>query len=168
MAYHHHFKLADDLVLHLDSVFAGLRDPFLESRYTGFVAVSAVTVLELSLKTIFLEFAAAKHKVLDAFCRSFFERINGRISFENINKDYLPRFGDKYRDRFKKKLDRREELELRTAGTSMKSYYGNLIVWRNNFAHEGTLPATATYRDVKIAYGYGKDIMQLLSESMRR
>ncbi len=48
MAYHDHFKLADDMISHLDSVIGGITDSFVTSRYVGFVAVAAVTVYELA------------------------------------------------------------------------------------------------------------------------
>src|SRR5688572_17928151 len=99
--YSDHYKLADDLIAHLDSVLVGINDPFISSRYTGFVAVCSVTVLELALKSILCDFAAAKHKVLGTFCAKHFERINGRISLDTIDGDYLQRFGVKYRTRFK-------------------------------------------------------------------
>jgi hypothetical protein len=44
MSHGDHFKLTDDLVAHLNPVVGALIDPFLASRYTGFVSVAAVTV----------------------------------------------------------------------------------------------------------------------------
>ena len=55
MAYQDHFKLADDMISHLDSVVGGITDSFVTSRYVGFVAVAAVTVYELAIKEIFYE-----------------------------------------------------------------------------------------------------------------
>ncbi len=168
MAYTDHFKLTDDLIQHLDSILVGLSDPFIESRYTGFLAVSAVTVLELSMKTIFRDFASAKHKVLGTFCEKYFDRINGRIGLDLIKGDYLPRFGLKYQVRFKQRLDKLERQRLRASGSSVKASYGNLITWRHGFAHEGTIPVNATYPEVKRAYGCGKDVMNCLAGCMRR
>jgi hypothetical protein len=168
MPYSDHFKLADDLIQHLDPILAGLNDPFIESRYTGFLAVSSVTVLELAMKTIFCEFAAAKHKVLANFCAQYFDKINGRIGLDPIRTDYLVKFGVKYQQRFLKSLARVEKQFLNSHGYSVKALYGNLITWRNAFAHEGMTPANASYNEVKRAYGCGKEIMHCLSTSMRR
>jgi hypothetical protein len=168
MAYFDHFKLTDDLILHLDQVLAALRDPFIESRYTGFLAVSGVTVLELALKTIFCDFADAKHPVLGNFCSQYFERINGRIGLKPIKDDYLAKFGSKYQTRFESRIYKLERQSLRTAGTSIKSSYGNLITWRNSFAHEGIVPANASYQEVKRAYDCGKQVMHCLAGCMRR
>ena len=48
------------LVAHLDSVIGGVSDPFISSRYVGFVAVVGTTVFELAIKEIFLEFSIKK------------------------------------------------------------------------------------------------------------
>jgi hypothetical protein len=168
MPYSDHFRLADELIQHLDPILAGLNDPFIESRYTGFLAVNSVTVLELAMKTIFCEFSSAKHKVLANFCAQYFERINGRIGLDPIRQDYLLKFGIKYQQRFKKKLDRVEQQFLRLHGYSVKASYGNLITWRNAFAHEGITPPNASYEEVKRAYGCGKEIMSCLAICMRR
>lgn len=168
MSYIDHFKLTDDLILHLDPVLAALNDPFIESRYTGFLAVSAVTVLELALKSVFCDFADAKHPVLGTFCAQYFERLNGRIGLDVIRRDYLPRFGTKYLKRFETRIERLERQQLLAARGSVKSSYCNLVTWRNEFAHKGTVPANATYGEVKRAYQCGKDVLHCLASCMRR
>ena len=168
MPHSDHFKLTDDLIRHLDPILVGVRDPFIESRYTGFLAVCSVTVLELSLKTIFIEFADAKHTVLGSFCAEYFDRINGRISLDVIQKDYLKKFGEKYQKRFQKRLQALEKQRLAKSRESVRSSYGNLITWRNEFAHGGTVPANASYLEVKRAYDCGKAIMNCLAGCMTR
>lgn len=168
MAYTDHFKLTDGLVQHLDPILAALNDPFIESRYTGFLAVSSVTVLELAMKTIFCDFASNKHKVLGNFCAQYFDRINGRITLDLIKKDYLQKFGPKYEQRFMQRLEKLEKQHLIAAGASMKASYGNLLTWRNGFAHEGTVPANASYAEVKRAYDCGKNVMHCLASCMNR
>jgi hypothetical protein len=168
MPYSDHFRLTDDLIQHLDPILAGLNDPFIESRYTGFLAVSSVAVLELAMKTIFLDFANAKHKVLANFCGQFFERINGRIGLKTIKDDYVTKFGSKYEARFSKALEKLERQELNTNRVSVKASYGNLLTWRNAFAHEGNVSANASYAEVKRAFGCGKQVMDCLASCMRR
>jgi hypothetical protein len=166
--YSDHFRLADDLIAHLDTVLAGINDPFIASRYTGFVAVASVTVLEMSLKSILCDFATAKHKVLGTFCGKHFERINGRIGLDAINHDYLPRFGVKYQARFSRALDHLERQHLRSDGSSVKSSYGNLVTWRNEFAHGASVPQNASYDEVKRAFQCGKLLMDCLAGCMKR
>ena len=166
--YSDHFKLADDLIDHLDSVLTGVQDPFIASRYAGFVAICSVTVLEMALKAIFCDFAAAKHKVLGTFCERHFERINGRIGLDVIIGEYLPRFGAKYQTRFKRALDQLEMQQLKSAGSSVKQAYRNLLTWRNGFSHGGNVPQNATYEEVKSAYARGKTVMDCLAACMRR
>jgi hypothetical protein len=166
--YTDHFRLTDDLIAHLDVVFGALKDPFIESRYTGFLAVSAVTVYELAIKTIFSEFSERKHKVLGNFSNAHFEKLNGRIKIDALKGDHVKRYGDKYVTRFKNKLDKREKVFLKAHGASACASYGNVITWRHSFAHTGIIPTTATYLEVKTAYQHGKEIIHCLAESMRR
>jgi hypothetical protein len=166
--YSDHFKLADDLIDHLDSVLVGMHDPFIASRYAGFVAVCSVTVLEMALKAILCDFAEAKHKVLGTFCAKHFERINGRIGLDTIVGEYLPRFGTKYQSKFQRALEKLEIEQLRTTGGSVKQSYRNLLTWRNGFSHGGNVPQNATYHEVKLAYVRGKTVMDCLASCMRR
>jgi len=108
MTYTDRFKLADDLISHLTPVVAGIVDPFIASRYTGFVAITAVTVCELAVKDILCNFGESKHAVLGNFTRSYFERINGRIKYKVLHSEYVSRFGDKYVRRFRKAVEKRE------------------------------------------------------------
>jgi hypothetical protein len=168
MPYTDHFRLTDDLITHLDPIVAGLADPFIQSRYTGFLAISSVTVLELAMKSIFCNFAENKHKVLGNFCANYFSRVNGKIGFKIIEEEYTRKFGDKYSTRFTKQLDSLDITELAVRGYSIKSAYGNLITWRNCFAHQGFLPANASYGEVKQGYECGKTIMSCLAGCMVR
>jgi hypothetical protein len=166
--YSDHFRLVDDLVDHLNTVIPGIVDPFIVSRYSGFVAVAAVTVFELAIKDIFCDFGARKHQILGAFTRKFFDRINGRIKYETIHRDYVSKFGDKYVKRFKGKMNKAEKEYFNVCRKSIFASYNNLIVWRNSFAHEGQMPTQATYAEVVDAYSTGKKLVECLAVSMRR
>lgn len=168
MTYLDHFQLADDYIVHLDTVMDSIADPFIKSRYTGFLAVSAVTVYELAIKTIFVEFAEKKHKVLGNFTNAYFERINGRIRTRDLKNKYIVKFGDKYLKKFNIKLEKKERDVLRREGSSVKASYGNIITWRNKFAHEGKIPSTPTYEEVRKSYMTGKHVIECLAESMNR
>jgi hypothetical protein len=168
MAYTDHFRLADDVITHLDTVIGGITDPFLASQYVGFVAVASVTVYELAIKEIFISFGQKKHKVLGDFTRTYFDRINGRIKTKTITEEYVNCFGNKYVQRFKKKLSETENNGLRNLGISILSSYANVITWRNQYAHEGQIPSTATYSEMKKSYNAGKEVIRCLAETMRR
>ena len=168
MPYYDHFTLADDVISHLDSIMSSISDPFIQSRYVGFVAVTATTVYELAIKDIFCEFGEKKHKVLGSFIRSYFDRINGKIKIDSIRNEYVKRFGDKYVEKFKEKLDRSEQHWLRTKKVSIKSSYNNIIEWRNEFAHAGKIPSTVTYNEITQSYIIGKEVIKCLAESMHR
>ena len=168
MSYKHHFKLADDVIVHLDTVVGSIVDPFIQSRYVGFVAIAATTVYELAIKDIFINFGMKKHKVLGTFTHSHFDRINGRIKTRVIKREYIPRFGEKYLKRFKRKLKDAERISLRNDGISILSSYNNVIAWRNEFTHEGKVPSTVTYDEIKKAYEAGKMVLDCLSKTMNR
>ena len=168
MAHEDHFKLADELIAHLTPGVAGISDPFLASRYTGFVAVAAVTVYELAIKEILCTFGEFEDVVLGNFTRSYFDRINGRIKYKVLHERYVASFGDKYTQRFKKRVVKRETEILRARRKSMLTSYDNIITWRHQFAHEGQVPTSATYAEAVEAYEIGRELIECLASSMRR
>ena len=168
MAYTDHFRHADEVIAHLDTIVPLLPDPLLQTKYAGFVTVAAVTVYELAIKEIFCEFGRRKHKILGVFSESYFKRINGRVTLDDIRRDYCQRYGDNYAAKFKKQLDATSATHLAAHRRDVKSAYSNLIVWRNSFAHEGRVPVTVTYREVVEAYQDGKQVIHSLASSMVR
>jgi RiboL-PSP-HEPN len=166
MSYQDHFRLADDFLTHVDKTIGTLSDPFLRSRYTGFVAVSAVTVFELSMKAIFAEFSTRTHEVLANFTGAFFEKVNGRVALSELRGNYLKKFGVAYREKFDKRLDEIDLAALKTEGKSVKAAYSNLVTWRNEFAHDGRVPENPTYEEVKASYQLGKRVIDCLAEVM--
>lgn len=168
MSYTDHFKHADDIIAHLNGVIPTVTDPLLTAKYVGFVSVAAVTVYELAIKDIFIDFANNKHKILGNFTETFFDKINGRIKIAVIKDDYIKKFGTKYLDKFQKNLVKRSTAYLNTNRRDIKSSYSNLITWRNDFAHEGRINGTTTYSEAVQAYEDGKEVIHCLAMSMKR
>ena len=168
MAYQDRFSLADQYINHIDTSIANVIDPYIASRYIGFVAVSAVTAYEQAIRDIFVQFSENKHAVFGEFARSHFDRINGRISSSDITRTHLPKFGNKYVKRFQKKRVSKEKQYLTESRVSISQSYNNIISWRNQFAHQGTLPNTATFAEVRNSYERGKQIIHCLAETMVR
>lgn len=168
MPYTDHFEHANSVVTHLNGIVPNITDPLLRAKYLGFVSVVAVTVYELAIKTIFIEFAKRKHKVFGNFTESYFDRINGRIKIKIIKDEYVKRFGTKYLSRFQKYLDTKTNEYFQTHHRDIKNSYTNLITWRNDFAHEGRINTTATYNEVVQAYEDGKEVIHCLAASMKR
>lgn len=167
MTYTNHFQHADDIVAHLNTVVPALQDPLLQAKYVGFVAVAAVTVYELAIKEIFQEFGTKKHKVLGTFVESHFARINGRIKLKVIKDDYVEKFGDKYKKRFVRNLDKDFAEFMSRNKRDILNSYTNLIIWRNEFAHEGRFNTNATYDEAIQSYEDGKEVIHCLARSMR-
>lgn len=168
MSYVANFQHADDIIVHLNEVLPGLTDPLLSAKYVGFVSVAAVSVYEVAIKEIFINFATNKHQILGTFTESFFNRINGKVGIDSIKNDYIKRFGSKYLSRFEKKLAAASNERLQTHRRDIKNSYANLITWRNDFAHTGRINATSTYAEVVQAYEDGKEVIRCLAETMVR
>jgi len=168
MAYTDHYNITDDIITHLNTVVPGITDPFLTSRYTGLVAISAVTVYELAIKEIFIDFAQKKHNVFGTFTEGHFNRINGRIKNKDIKDDYIKKFGEKYLRRYTRKLNEVETRILTVQRVSLKNSYANLLNWRNEFAHGGNMPTHATFNEVVSSYQLGKELIKCIAESMQR
>lgn len=167
MSYTKQFAHADDIVNHLNTVVPALNDPLLEAKYVGFVAIAAITVYELAIRDVFVEFSSKKHKVFGTFTEAYFGRINGRIRMGEI-RDNIKRFGDKYLKRFNRKMDATSNKYLKVNKRDLVTSYSNLITWRHDFAHQGTIKTNATYSEVIQAYEDGKEVIRCLAESMNR
>lgn len=163
-----YFVDADLYVKHLSENPSVTADAFIASRHVGFVAVSAVTVYEIALKQIFMEFGSRKHVVLGNFTKARFDRINGRIAYKVIWDEYLRMFGDKYVNRFKSRMKKADAESLVHRGKSIISCYGNIVIWRNSFAHEGRIPNNVTLSEVIDSYQEGKNVLRCLAGCMVR
>ena len=168
MDFEDRFKLADEYLDHVDTMMASIDDEFIKTRYFGFVAVSAVTAYELAIKDIIYTFCDLKHRALGQLARSRFEKLNGQIKIADIRDRHVSCFGSKYKKRFIKELEMAEAEALEGRTGSIKSSYGNLIVWRHNFVHEGEWPSTATYTDIRRSYMHGKSLIRCIDRAMVR
>lgn len=167
MPYANHFRLTDDLILHLNGVVASIADPFIATRYVGFVAIAGTTVYELAIRDIFVEFSEKQHEIFGQFVNKSFEKLNGRIRTSEIRGYYLPRFGDKYVKRYNRIEKWIERSVLRKRGVSVLAAYNNLIEWRNQFAHQGNIPSTPSYTEVVDTYEVGKAVIHCLARTMQ-
>jgi hypothetical protein len=163
-----HFKHADDVIAHLAGLMPNISDPLLEAKYVGFAAVAAVTVYEVAIKNAFFDFAKRKHSILEVFAKAHFERLNGRIKVKMIVEDYLPRFGSKYVERFKRDLSKTNAVYLRQHHRDINSSFSNVITWRNEFAHQGGISSNVTFKEVAAAFEDGKEVVYCIQRSLRR
>lgn len=166
MSYKSHFSHADEVISHLNSILPSVNDPYLKAKYVGFVSVAAVTVYELAIKSIFLDFSKKENKILNCFTERYFERINGRIKIKAIQDDYLTKFGDIYLNSFNSEIEVSKINFLRANKRDFQAAYKNLIEWRHQFAHQGTINITATFEEVVQAYEDGKFVIECLAKVM--
>lgn len=168
MAFEEYLRAVDDYISHTDIVVSQLQDPFIESRYVGFITVSAVTAYELALKEILIKFAKKKHKVFGNVIEGSYQRINGRVRLDDIKSRHIKQFGEKYLEKFNKKLEKQEAESLRNNNGSIKASYGNIVTWRDAFVHKGNVPTTVSYREAVGAFERSKDLIYIIAESMVR
>jgi hypothetical protein len=162
----HFFTNTDSVVAHLNQVVPTIADPVIQIKYAGFVAVSSVAVYEMAIKEILIDFAHSQHKLLGNFTEASLERLNGNIRIKTI-RERVGKFDATYEQSFAKKIEEENEVFLKTHKRSFISAYGNLIQWRNSFAHEGNITSNITYNDVIQAYEDGKQIIYCLREVMK-
>lgn len=167
MTYRKHFLLVDDISSHFDEA-VNSAEPFLQSRYVGFYAVASAAVLELALKEVIVDFGRHHHSLFGDYLVSRYERINGRISLEQIAAEHLKPFGKDFQQRFKKLLNRVDRLSIRRFGYSIKHSYEMLLTCRHKFAHEGGIPETTSYSDVKNGFDAGKIVMACLEKTLEK
>ncbi|MFA5941559.1 MAG: HEPN domain-containing protein [Sinimarinibacterium sp.] len=166
MAYADHFRLVDDVAVHFDGVVASV-DPFLQSRYVGFYAVAAAAVMELAVKEIMIEYAKAHHPLFGEYCRARYERINGRVGFDDLCKEHLKSFGSRPLKTFKRIVRFVDYWHLKHKGYSVKKAYENLLTCRHAFAHEGHVPEQTAYSDIKQSFESGKIMLACLAKALR-
>lgn len=165
MSYIDRFQSTDDLINHLVALVPTLPDEQIKSKYVGFLSASAVTVYELAIKDIFVEFAEKKAPAFGTFVEKYFDQINGRIKINDVKK-YIKSFGEKYSKKFENKIERKTKQLRRIYNNDIKAVYGNLITCRHSFIHENRI--TLTFNEVVEGYKMGKEIICILNETMKR
>ncbi len=166
MPYTDRFISTDSLIVHLQTFVGAIADPVIQSYYAGFLSVSAVTVYELAIKDIFTEFAQNKNRVFGNFVEKHFSRINGRIKLDALRGEHLPRFGDKYLNRFDRNLGEKERVAFSASHISITAVFTNLIICRHTYVHSG-MP-TLTINEVISNYNNGKEVIHCLNDVMKR
>ena len=167
MAYSDKFIPTDNLIARLNPTIIAVTDPDVKTSYAGFLSVSAITVYELAIKEIFINFSDKKNKVFGAVMEASFSKLNGRIKFSDLRGSHIKQFGQKYLDRFDQKIDKLELSSLSLAAPiSPKSQYGNLLECRHQFVHGGS--PTLSVNEVIQAYTNGKGIIHCLNATMIR
>lgn len=165
MPYRNRFGAVDLLIKQLLPFDQPGTDQMVLSSMAGIIAVEAVTAYELAIKDIFEEFAKKKNKVFGVFVKASYERINGRIKYNDI-KQSVKQFGDKYKNRLVAKMTLKTKEVLRKKGVDLVSKYDNLIEGRHQFVHKGGL--TLTLSEAVDNYEIGKYLIAVLDETMKR
>jgi len=166
MSYLERFIATDNLIAHLSPILSNLVDASIKANYAGFISVSAITVYELAIKDIFIDFSQKKNPVFGAFVTKHFTNINGKIKIGDLRGQHIKLFGDKYLQKFDKKLKIRESIILNRDRKSLHDCYENLITCRHKYVHGGN--TTLSFEEVIDNYQIGKEVIHTLHEAMYR
>lgn len=166
MSYQNRFVATDNLIAHLNPFVNSITDAAIKSDYAGFLSVSAVTVYELAIKDIFIDFAQKKNIVFGSSVEKHFAAINGKIKIEDLKGQHIKLFGMKYLDKFDAKLKMHEQIIFNLTRKNIRADYSNLIICRHKYVHGGT--PTLTYQEVLDSYQVGKEVVHSLFEAMKR
>lgn len=167
MAYQNRFIPVDLLIAQLLPLASqpGV-DPLVLSAMAGIVAVEAVTAYELAIKDIFEDFSVRKNKVFGCFVKSTYNRLNGRIKYQEIKDNMVKSYGDKYLQKFVSKKDLKSRVVFATEHVDLVQTYDSLILGRHTFVHSGNL--TMTLAEAIRYYTIGKQLILALDETMKR
>ena len=166
MAYTEHFQHADDVAAHLSQTITNKLDPLLVMKFMGFLSIAGVTVYELAIKDILIEFSRQKDEAFGNYVTSDMDRRNGRIKLGEVRQDWK-KFGKTYESRFNSDLRCTSDEYLRTKRQDIPTSYGNLITWRNEFAHAGRIKtAQTTFPEVVQSYEAGKQVIHCLNRTL--
>jgi len=168
MSYSRHFQAAKDYIDHTNAIVSSIQDPGVRQQYIGFISTSAVTAFELAIKEVLYVFAEKKHRVFGNFVENAYKSINGRITLKDLKNHHIPRFGQKYVNRFNRMLDQREREYLQAHGRSIKSSYGQILVCRHTFVHQGAVPPNVTYEEIVKSFEPGQTVVDTLAQTMVR
>ena len=165
MCLEENLALVDQYVAESDEYVRSIQDDFMKTRFTGFLSVNAVTIYELCIKSILVEFSHRKDPTFGFYIARQYERMNGRIRLADLV-DLAGKFGSSYKDRFKEILANCEQEKLESERASVRQAYTQLVDWRHEFAHKGSIPTNATYDEAKKNYCLGKEVIRSFGMAM--
>lgn len=163
MCYSDLFEISDAYIKHSELVVVHIADPIIISRYTGFAATNAVTMYELAVKRLLVQYCMSQHPLLGNVAENIFSRVNGKIKIDDIKKNFLSKIDHKLSLRFEEVIFEWESAILISTGKSIRNSYNNIIQWRHDFVHSGHPPLNATLKETIESYYAGKCIIECLS-----
>lgn len=152
------YQYPDDVIRHTRQIASTL-SPDLLQKYTGLVCLSSVCAFEQAVCNIWLSFCEKHNAAFGNYMSSKFSKINARIKIDDIVGDFLTPIGGNAKECFKSLIDQEEEILLKVDHFSLKVQYANLIMWRHEFVHQGSIPYTASFEDAAVSYQIGKSVI---------
>jgi len=157
MTYSDKFKAADELIECMRSILSK-EDPETQSKFAGALSVSAVTVYELAIKDILIEYATIRHEDFGYFITKYLKRLNGRIKLSDL-KSEIDNYGSSIKAKFETEINKVEESD-----SGIQSCYNNLILCRHSYVHRGQV--TLSMPECIEDFEKGKKIIRALYNAM--
>lgn len=158
MTYKQKFRATDELIGSMIKLMSTL-DQDTQSKFTGFFSVSAITVYELAIKEIIIDYAEHCHCDYGYFMGNHLSRLNGRIRIEDLKKG-VKNLGDRYENRFKNRLEKEKRNIYGKYEKDLCNSYNNLIQCRHSYVHAGNI--NLTFRECIDDYMIGKHVIKCL------
>lgn len=154
--FRHIRNLAKDIEKLLDG--ESIAEQRLSNEFAGMFAVTIAATYEGIVKETLIAYAATFHPKYKDHIEKDFDRLNAKISVDDL-RSYSLRFGlsewsgigiKKNSTTFHKTLGQTKAVVERRFRKDLLISYKNLFTWRNAYAHERS--TTATFRDVYEAH----------------
>lgn len=146
-------------------------DQILRNEIAGMFAVTIAATYEGIVRETVINYASQFHSKYREYVQNDFERLNARVSIDDL-KSYSLRFGlppfsgpsaKKNQTIFHEALEKKRELVEQRYRADLAQSYRNLFFWRNKYAHERA--PLATFSEVYNAHRVGQHVIRCFVKS---
>ncbi|MCA3563168.1 MAG: hypothetical protein IOC90_10630 [Methylocystis sp.] len=134
--------------------------------YVGTLSVVACAAFEKIVCDALVTFSKRKHHSFGNLMERQLDNFNARLKINQLQDDYLKKFGDRYQSNFKKYLEYEEKIYLKMNRNSLKAAYGNIIQCRHSFAHENVIPNNSSFSEMEESIPSGKIVMSVFVRAL--
>ncbi|MGE6741590.1 HEPN domain-containing protein [Allorhizobium pseudoryzae] len=170
-SFRHIRSLAKDIEGKLNGTSAS--DQRLLNEIAGMFAVTIAASYEGIVKETLVDYASKFHERYKFYIQKDFERLNARISVEDL-KSYSRRFGlaewtgkgaKRNSTIFHMMLQERQLKVEKRYRTDLLRSYENIFLWRNAYAHERT--TNATFSDVYNSHRVAQHVIRCFADAFK-
>lgn len=131
----------------------------------GLLVVAIAATYESCVKETLFAHANSHHAAFGGFTRRNYERLNSRIRLDDLS-GYCTLFDPAIKVRFKDRLRTRKTKLLERVGKNIEVSYGQILAWRNDFAHAGI--RNTTIEEAAQTHRIGKRVLYVFDDAFCR